>query len=155
MTKFKEFINSNKEETTSADITEGFFDDIFATVKITNKIKDIQEETMKEFANIIEFNGTKDEIVKRLRKWSETSLTKVGTIIKHSNLSLLMKETYFAGFISGVFKTMSVKFSDLTGSQITEMLGWNNDISNIAFAEGAVRNIAQSKAIKVYIGLQG
>jgi hypothetical protein len=34
------------------------------------------------------------------------------------------------------------------------MLGWNNDISNIAFAEGAVRNIAQSKAIKVYIGLQ-
>jgi len=155
MTKFKEFINSNKEETTSVDITEGFFDDIFATVKITNKIKDIQEETMKEFANIIEFNGTKDEIVKRLRKWSETSLKNVGTIIKHSNLSLLMKETYFAGFISGVFKTMSVKFSDLTGSQITEMLGWNNDISNIAFAEGAVRNIAQSKAIKVYIGIQG
>jgi hypothetical protein len=154
MIKFKEFINSNKEETTSVDITEGFFDDIFATVKITNKIKDIQEETMKEFANIIEFNGTKDEIVKRIRKWSETSLTKVGTIIKHSNLSLLMKETYFAGFISGVFKTMSVKFSDLTGSQITEMLGWNNDISNIAFAEGAVRNIAQSKAIKVYIGIQ-
>lgn len=147
MTKFKDFFVSE-----NSNITEGFFSDVGTTVKVLNKIKEFQNDAAKEFADIAELNGDKEETVKLMQTWSETNLRKVGRIIKQSDLSDAMKEASFAGFVSGVFKTMSAKFSDLTGEQITDMLGWDKDIANVAFADGAVRNISQSKAIAKYIG---
>jgi len=107
------------------NITEGFFGDILGSVKLA---KDVAVYTKK-----MEKGLKAIETPEEMRELVRSVLSDVHDIVSKSNVSISIKNTFYASFLGGIYGKVKMDvLNGASGNDVQEFLGWPQDIYNIA-----------------------